>query len=297
MMLPEWLTEQEKGLPPTPVRGKYRRGFLDKTIVGIGELIQNTLLSEKYASREGFMQGLTARTKIIFMVALVLTASFARRLEVLLILYIILLMLSSVSHIPLSFFIFRVWLFIPLFSAFIVAPAMLNLFTPGDPLIAISDGIYITRQGVHAAVFFTMRVAVSVSAVVLVQLVTKWHDLLASLSSLSVPALFILILEMCYRYIILLAEIVTDMHLAKKSRTIEPSSTSAGQKWVGGSMAFLFRKSFALSGHVYNAMVARGYTGEVRSETPTSLNSRDYAFLACTLLACMMLLLLERVFL
>jgi cobalt/nickel transport system permease protein len=294
-MLPEWLTKEEKRLLPTPVRSRYRRGFLDKTVVGISELIQNTLLSEKYASQGGFMQGLTARTKIIFMIALVLTASFTRKLEVLLILYLILLILSSVSHIPLSFFVFRVWLFIPLFSALIVAPAMLNLFTPGDSLIAISDGIYITRQGVHMAVFFTMRVAVSVSAVVLVQLVTKWHDLLASLSSLSVPALFILILEMCYRYIILLAEIVTDMHLAKKSRTIEPSSISAGQKWVGGSIAFLFRKSFALSGHVYNAMVARGYTGEIRSETPASLSSKDYAFLVCTLVTCLTLLFLEGV--
>jgi energy-coupling factor transporter transmembrane protein EcfT len=69
---------------------------------------------------------------------------------------------------------------------------------------------------------------------------------------------------MTLRYLMLLGQIVRDMPLAKKSRTLRPLEARSEQSWIAGQMATLFKRSLQLSGDVHRAMVARGYQGEVR---------------------------------
>ena len=94
-----------------------------------------------------------------------------------------------------------------------------------------------TQEGVRSALLFVGRVAASVSLAVLLTLTTSWHRLFMALRGLKVPALFVLTVAMAYRYIFLLVGIVTDMHMARKSRTIRylsPEENSAG--WPDGSV-------------------------------------------------------------
>jgi energy-coupling factor transporter transmembrane protein EcfT len=85
---------------------------------------------------------------------------------------------------------------------------------------------------------------------------------------------------MTLRYLMLLSQTVQEMCLAKKSRTLRAGKTFAEQRWVAGQMGALFRWSMQLSVQVHQAMVARGYRGEVRILSSFQIRKRDYLWTA-----------------
>jgi cobalt/nickel transport system permease protein len=114
-----------------------------------------------------------------------------------------------------------------------------------------------------------------------------------ALRGLKVPALFVLTVAMAYRYIFLLVGIVTDMHMARKSRTIRFLSTSGEQRWVAGRIGYLFRKSFQMSQDVHDAMLSRGFTGEFTALALPKPKLFDFFCCALTLLFCSVLIAID----
>jgi cobalt/nickel transport system permease protein len=138
-------------------------------------------------------------------------------------------------------------------------------------------------------------VAVSVSLVVLLTLTTSWTRLLASLRSLLVPRLFILVLGMTYRYVFHLLDAVDEMHVARKARTVSSTANNAvGRRFVAASAGALFGKSHALAEEVHQAMTARGWNGDARTLNTLRLVARDAAFLATCVMACSITLVVDR---
>ena len=180
------------------------------------------------------------------------------------------LALGVVSGLSLVFFIKRVWLFIPIFTGIVVLPATLNLITPGTIVVPLGTWfgheVGLTSEGLHGAAIIIVRVAVSISLVVLLTLTTPWTRLLAALRALFVPKMFVLVLGMAYRYLFHLLGSVTDMYTARTSRTVDPDvGVASGRRFVAASAGALFGKAHALSDEVYLAMLARGYDGNART--------------------------------
>jgi cobalt/nickel transport system permease protein len=237
------------------------------------------------------LQSLDPRFKLVSILMLVFSLSLTRDIRVLLAVYLLELALSYASRIELLFFIKRVWLFIPVFTGVIALPLIFNIFLPGDPLFVVARfgenahlgplplpaSIYVTRQGVSLAAVFTLRVAASVSAVVLLFLSTPQQLLFKSLRSVGVPKLYVLTLEMAYRYIFLLTDLIKDIYLAKRARTIRPGSTREEQRWVGGRIGYILMRSINTSEKVHMAMLSRGFDGEVRILQRFQAGRRDYA--------------------
>jgi cobalt/nickel transport system permease protein len=165
-----------------------------------------------------------------------------------------------------------------------------NVFFPGDPLIQLihlgpgahlgpiplPESIYITKQGVNAATIFMMRVATCVSAIVLLFLTTPQQMLFKSLRSVGIPKLYVLTLSMAYRYIFVLTELVSEMYVAKKARTIKARGMFDEQKWVGGRIGYTLIRSLDMSEKVHMAMMSRGYNGDVRIMQEFKMRNRDY---------------------
>jgi cobalt/nickel transport system permease protein len=202
----------------------------------------------------------------------------------------------------------RVWFFVPFFAGMIAFPAMFNIITPGEPLWVVAHlgksrslGPYhipseltVTRQGLLSASLLVGRVAASVSLAALLALTTRWDRLLGALRVVRVPQLFILTLAMTYRYLALLVGTAAEMHEARLSRTVRYLSTADEQRWVAARMGFLFRKSWRMSQEVHAAMLARGFSGEIRTIAVQSVTARDIAFLAAMLAVCGGVLAVER---
>jgi cobalt/nickel transport system permease protein len=170
----------------------------------------------------------------------------------------------------------RAWIFIPLFTAVIALPATTNWVSPGHPLLTFWQGspvalgpfhlpgtLAITEPGLLSAAHLVLRVTAVVSFAVLLTLTTRWNDLLRSLRVVRAPKMFVFVLAVAYRYVHLLARLLRDVLLARKSRLVGPSRGAENRRFLGASAAALFGKSQAMGEQVHSAMLARGYQGEV----------------------------------
>ncbi len=269
---PAWLIEAQVGMCPCGCIGKRQRGsYVQKTLSGGATLMRQAMFGEDVATGPGLLQRIDPRVKLITMLSVLIGTALVRNIEVLLGLYALTLVLAVASHLKLSFFVKRVWLFIPVFTGVVVLPATLNIVTAGHIVVPLGHWwfghrIGMTSQGLHSAALIVSRVAVSISIVVLLTLTTPWAKLMAALRAIYVPRMFIQIMGMAYRYIFYLLGSVDDMYTARKSRMVgAETDVKAGRAFVAATAGALFGKAHTLSEEVYMAMVSRGYTGNAVS--------------------------------
>jgi cobalt/nickel transport system permease protein len=287
-----------------------RAKFLDKTLLAVANVAERSLFSEIYARRRGFLQMLDVRIKLLTFLYLLVIISFLHLPRTLWLLYGFSLLLAAVSGVSVVFFLKRVWLFVPLFTAAIVLPSLLNIVTPGDPVwvlvklgrtyswgpYVVPAEIAVTRQGLWGGIVFVSRVAASVSFAVLFTLTTRWAEVFSGLRSLFVPRAFVATLGMTYRYLFVFLRLIQDMYRARKSRTIRPLSSAVERNWIASRIGVTFKKSVDMSEDIYKAMLSRGFHGEFRSLGRFHATAADYVWLVTVLLFGGILILFERGF-
>ncbi|HZQ10133.1 MAG TPA: cobalt ECF transporter T component CbiQ [Anaerolineae bacterium] len=282
-------------------RSRPAQGFLEKSLAGFTDALEQSLFAEEIARQAGLLQGLDPRVKLLGALALLIAVSFSRNLVVIVAIYLLTLPMAALSRVPLGFYFKRVWVFMPFFTGLIALPALLNIFTPGPALITLLDiaqpRIYlaITLPGVITAAFLLVRVGTSVSITVLLILTTRWTVLLRALRVLHMPQAFVLILGMTYRYIFVLLHTANDMFLARKSRLLGRVSSAEDRSWLTASMGVLLTKSYGLSEDVYLAMQSRGFRGEVLVLDTFAMTRRDWVWLFLFLAGAAMAIWLGRV--
>jgi len=286
---PQWLLDGEVGLCPCGCIGRRKKAnFADKTIGGSAQLLRRVMFADDTAAGGGLLQRIDARVKIVTLLALLVTASLTHHIAVLVAMYVATLPLAAASLLPIGFFVKRVWLFIPIFTGIVVVPATFSFVTTGHIVVPLGHWfghrVGLTSQGLRAAGLIVMRVATSISLVVLLTLTTRWATLLAALRALKVPKMFVLVLGMAYRYLFHLLDSVTDMYTARKARMVGGDTDVAiGRRFVGASAGALFGKAHALSEEVYQAMISRGYTGNPRTIDSFRIRVSDLRWMAgCT---------------
>lgn len=276
--VPDWLMSQGQiGMCPCGCIGKRKKvGFIEKTIKDVTRLMQEVVFSEDIAFKDGFLQKLDPRVKVISIIIMILAATLIHSVPILIILYLFSCLLAKISSVSIKFYIKRVWFIIPLFTGIMVLPSIFNFVRPGDALVTLIHfghkihlglitfpaELTITKQGLSGAVLLIIRVGLAVSLALLLTITTRWTNLLRSFRVLFLPKIFIITLEMCYRYIFILLQITTDMFVARKSRTFGEIDHREGRRFVSNAIGSLFGKSHTLSEEAYSAMLSRGYKGE-----------------------------------
>ncbi|MFB3763866.1 MAG: cobalt ECF transporter T component CbiQ [Methanotrichaceae archaeon] len=289
-MIPDWMKEVDNSLCNCSAVHHGKKSFIGRTIDETLEFIESAFVTESFSRRKGLLQSLDPRTKLISIMAVIFATVMVGNLKILILVYAFSLMIAYLSKIELGFFVKRVWLFIPIFSGVIILPLIFNVFFPGDPLVQLlylgpgahlgpfplPESIYITRQGVDAAGVFIVRVAACVSAIVLLFLTTPQQMLFKSLRTVGIPKIYVLTLSMAYRYIFVLTDLVREMYVAKKARTIRARSMFEEQKWVGGRIGYTLIRSLDMSEKIHMAMLSRGFNGDVKIMQEFKMHNRDY---------------------
>jgi cobalt/nickel transport system permease protein len=285
-----------------------RTNFLDRSLLAISQVAEQSLFSEAYAQKRGLLQSLDVRIKLVSFLCIIVLVSFLHTPRSLWLIYAASLALAVFSHVPLWFFQKRVWLFVPLFTAATALPALLNIVTPGDPILvlctlnsshtwgpySIPREIAITYQGLWGAITFVSRVAASVSFAVLFTLTTRWSVAFSGLRALFVPRIFVVTLSMTERYIFVFLRLIQDMYRARESRTIRPLSVANDRNWTASRIGVTFKKSVEMSDDIYKAMLSRGFHGEFRTVSRLSVAAIDYLWLAAVLSIGAMVIASER---
>ncbi len=297
---PDWLLAKDAALCPCGCIGKRRKGsYVQKTLTGGADLLRQVIFSDDTSSAPGLLQRLDPRAKVVGLLGLVVAGAFLRTIPALLVLYALSLVLAAASRLSVRFFLKRVWLFVPIFTGIVLIPATLSVVTGGHVVLVLwhwhghAEGF--TSQGLTSAGLVVCRVASSISLVVLLALTTPWTRLLASLRTLGVPRMFILVIGMAYRYLFLLLGSVTDMYQARAARTIGTEKHDRGARaFVAASAGALLGRTMAMSEEVHQAMTSRGYRGEARVLAQPRPGGADLLFVLAAAVLATVLLVGER---
>lgn len=247
-----------------PLRRKSRRSLAARTARSIGEHISEVLDNEELASREAFLQRIEPRARLVTLLLLTVTTSLIRSPFMLAAVILATLVLAAASKVDLGSFARKVWASAGLLAVMVAAPAMTRLITPGDTLVPMG-ALTLTVPGVLGALTLVLRVVASSGIALLMVWTMRWTDLLDALSALKVPDVIVATLAMTQKQIVALMRTVQQIHLAKESRALSNGTAQEERRWVVGRMAFVVQKSVKTAEDVYDAMLARGFSGTIRS--------------------------------
>ena len=292
-MIPGFLLQNENSGPRGP-KGKSL-SFIDRTIKGMVSFVSVTFLQWQLSGRKGFLQKRDSRVKVIFMLLYLILISLVHAVFLQFILFFILFFLSISSRVDVFPFYRKIILVGFFFGFLIFAPALLNIFAPGKPVLTlfrfsgarhfwiytVPPEIAITREGILLVGRLTLRVINSVTLVMLVVSTTTFERVVKSLSFLGLPDLFLLTLTLSYRFIFILSQTVAGTYTAMKVRWWNRGTGGQAGNLVAGRIGYLFRKSWNHYEMVWQSMEARGFTGKVNFCYFDRPGLADYLFSAC----------------
>jgi cobalt/nickel transport system permease protein len=260
---------------------------------------------DRYHESESFLHRLDPRVKVAVTVAFILSnallpdgAWIAFGCS-----WLFLLLANARSNLGVAFTFKRSLIALPF--ALIAITVLFSM--PGEPLTSFRFMMWnftITDMGLLRFVSILIRSWLSVQMAILLVAVARFPDIIHALEHLRVPSILTTIIAFLYRYLFVLGDEVFRLLRARDSRSAASAVAVPGQRsgrsvlWragIAGHMAGqLFLRSYERSDRVYNAMLARGYTGHFETINPHELHRVDYLTTALALLAILLLQVVGR---
>lgn len=288
--LPSFLTTVHSSGSFTPSGVKVSSPVLEKGVHYLARIIRESYNQWESSRRDGLLQSVDPRLKLLFMAAFLILVSIKRELAPQAGVAALLLVLFLASRLDILTLYRRILGAALLFGVLVPLPSLLNIFDGAEPLLPlwhlqrehqlwlyhIPQTIGITSNGLHGMVLLTCRVANSVALSLLVLHTTSFPDLIKALRVFRVPDSFIAVITLSYKYVFTFTRILEDMHLAKKSRLLGGMDGGQSRSWAAGRMAFLFQKSQGRCEDIFKAMLSRGYENRVTFHTFNRLQAGEW---------------------
>ena len=148
--------------------------------------------------------------------------------------------------------------------------------------IAFTIGSIDITYGFISMVTILLRTYLCVMAVFILIATVPFPSLTRELRRLHVPQIFIMLIEMIYRYIGVLIDEASSMSTAYKLRSV--NSKGIAMKDMGAFAGQLALRSFDRGERVYAAMACRGFGGEFPEHEPVRMKAKDI-IAVCILIA------------
>lgn len=143
---------------------------------------------------------------------------------------------------------------------FLVFAALLP-FVGRDPTVDVL-GVPLSQPGLSAAGVIAAKATLGVGVSVLLAATTRPADLLAGLARLRVPEVIIEIASFMVRYLQVVAD---EWHRMAQARAARGFQARGPRSWLtlARSVGVLFVRSYERGERVHQAMLSRGYSGEL----------------------------------
>ena len=227
------------------------------------------------AQADSFIHRLHPAVKIITTLIFLITVSSYAKYEVAGLLPMLLYPVAMISlgRLPLDYFAERLVFLFP----FVILMAIANPFFGTVPFWQIG-GIAISGGWV-SFVSILFRFALAVTAVLALVATTGIHDIGTVLMRAGLPKILVLQLFLLYRYLSLLLEEGYRIEQAYVLRSNGNGRGIAPRAW--GSLAGgLLLRTFTRAQKVYESMLCRGFTGELRYLRMVRLSAGSLVYLA-----------------
>jgi cobalt/nickel transport system permease protein len=232
----------------------------------------------------------------------------------------LLIAVALAARLPLAYLAKRLLLVLPFVLAVVVFLPFIREGREVAQVPLFGLELVVTREGLAAAGSVLAKALLSAFALMLLVSTTRFDHLLRALEDCRVPRSLVIILSFLYRYLYLLIEEAQSMKRAREARTVRrvrlrqpvprpglpagiaaqldetgratrgtsagvglrplPSLWSLRLKAAGGTVGVLFLRTYERAERAYQAMLARGFAGEVRTLTRFRFAARDFAALA-----------------
>jgi cobalt/nickel transport system permease protein len=274
--LPDFLLNKEKYLD-APSSRRTSTAFIDKTIQKLASLVQLNHQQMHLTRQNKLISKISVRTRLIVFLYFILLISFLKPIRSEVIISIVIFTMHLFLNHNFIKVYKRIILFTFYFGILIATPSALNLISKGDvlwPVIRLSKSydfwiyhipqvIGFTEDGLRSMSLLTLRVFNSISISFLIINTTPFNDIIKGLKMFRIPDSFLMIITLAYLYIFILSNLVAESYLALKSRIIGHMENKEVQQLIAGRITHIFKMSRRHFEKTFQAMLARGYTGEV----------------------------------
>ncbi len=302
--LPDFLLKKEEYSGVPSVR-RTSTAFIDKTIQKLAEIIRINHQQVHLDQKKCMISGISVRARLIVFLYFIMIISLLRSVSTELIIGLVILLMHLLVNNHFLRTYKRIIFFTFIFGFLIAAPSALNLITKGEIIYPVAElskphdfWIYhipqvigFTREGVLGMSLLTLRVFNSVSISLLLMATTPFNDIVKGLKMFRIPDSFLMIITLGYLYIVILSNLAVESYLAIKSRIIGHMDSRDVQQMVAGRINHLFKMSRRHFEKTFQAMQARGYTGEVVLYGEEKMTLKDYYTIGGALLLALLFLI------
>jgi cobalt/nickel transport system permease protein len=164
---------------------------------------------------------------------------------------------------------------------FALAAITLPFTVPGETLGTLGP-LTVSVEGTVRLFSILLKSWVSVQAAILMAFTTPFHDLLWGMRALRLPAALVSVVSFMYRYLFVLADEALRLTRARAARSGVAAGARGGGSvaWrgrvAGGLVGNLALRAFERSERIHDAMLARGFQGELRTLEAPVMTARDW---------------------
>ena len=244
---------------------------------------------DPYRSQVSPIHSLDARVKFVLTLAFIFTVALtpSGAWAVYILLFTLVLCVEILSALGVGYVLKRSALALPFVLA--AFPVIFTL-EQGDPLFSLQIGSWTLtayQGGVERFLSIGLKSWISVQMAIVLASTTPFPELLVAIRAVRMPRLLVAIFGLMWRYLFVLADEALRMMRARASRSTQSDTAglrSGGRlawraKVTGGMAGSLFLRGIERSDRIYNAMLARGYDGEIRALPLPGLGASNWLVL------------------
>jgi energy-coupling factor transporter transmembrane protein EcfT len=256
----------------------------------VASVLRTGFIQWETASRRGFLQGIDARVKALFLIFFIVLVSLKKTILSEGAIGLFLFGLAIASRVNLVGHYRKIILLTFVFGLLLALPSACNIITPGEIMLPVvhleksrTFGVFtvpqevgVTDEGLRRVAMLSLRVMNSLSISLLVFATTPFVEFIKALKILRVPDVFLMTITLSYKYIFIFVTTVYEMHMAKKSRLAGPERDREARRWIAGRIAFMYHKGQQRCEEVFRAMTARGLSDSIKFHHMPPLTRKDW---------------------
>ncbi len=199
-----------------------------------------------------------ARVKLVSTIVLVVTAAFLRDILSLLVILIFVVSMLAISRVP--------------------GRHVLDGYLLALPFIFVASLALAFTSTLSNAEMMFIRVSASVLALVLLTTTTPFFELMGAFRWFRMPKILTNLMLFTYRFIFVLQDEAARMKMARKARGFSGGRHLFEQqafRTISSSIGMIFVRSNQRGSDMFDALLMRGYDGEVRTLRRPRVHARD----------------------
>lgn len=248
--------------------------------------MQSTWL-DPYLAGQSVVHRLDGRSKLVLTLAFIVAVNVTpiRAWPALAVLVASSLLAILAAGLPISHVLKRASAALPFV---LVAAIALPFASGGNPVWSASLlglSVSVTTEGLWRLANVLVKAWLALMMAITLAATTPFTEIIRALRGLGLPAVLSAVIALMYRYMFVLVDEAQRMIRAREARSAEPEAQPrrghvGGSLWwraqVTGSMiGTLFLRTYERSERIYQAMLARGYQGEMRALRQSALTRCD----------------------